>query len=185
MSWEETRELLGVEGLPLLWHPGIDLRGAELVYADLIGACLAGVNLTGVSLYRANLTDASLSDANLAGATLKGTNLTNANLDGANLTDANLYGANLTNASLAMADLTRTYLCGANLTGADVDQAAWPLWCGTFDLGKTDDRLTAQLVRHTLEVAATNGSEYGEAVAEALRGLDKFHEYRRDVEPWA
>ena len=185
MSWEETRELLGVEGLPLLWHPGIDLHGAELVCADLIGACLAGVNLTGASLYRANLAGTTLSDANLTAATLEGTNLADANLDGANLANANLRGANLTNANLAMADLTGTYLRGANLTGVDVDQAAWPLWCGTFDLGRTDDRLTAQLVRHTLEVAAANDSEYGKEVAEALRGLDKFHEYRKDVEPWA
>jgi hypothetical protein len=106
---------------------------------------------------------------------------------------ADLIGANLGGAILRGADLIDANLTGADLSNANLDLSAWPLWCGSFGLGRTDDRLVAQLLRHTREVAQllrhtrevarACDSEYGRAVLEALRSLDKFHEYRGDVGP--
>ena len=106
-----------------------------------------------------------------------------ADLSGANLSNADLSEADLSGAYLRGANLSGVDLSGADLRGADLDFTSWPLWCGSFCLGKTDDRLTAQLVRHTLEVAKANDSEYGRAVFGALFALDKFHEFRGDVRP--
>lgn len=80
--------------------PGADLRGAQLLRADLIGADLHG---------------AGLDHAQLAGAKLG-----RANLDGALLTHADLAGADLTGASLVGADLSHARLEGAVLAGADL-----------------------------------------------------------------
>lgn len=145
-----------------LWHDNLheaNLHEANLYGANLHGACLCETNLT-----NADLTDTDLTD----------TDLTDANLCRANLCRANLYGANLTGVNLN----------GANLYGANFSFASWPLWCSSFSLGKTDDRLTAQLVRHTLEVAAANDSNYGRAVIAALAPLDRFHKYKIGVEPF-
>jgi hypothetical protein len=47
----------------------------------------------------------------------------------------------------------------ANLTGANLDFAAWPLWCGSLK-AKIDRRLAAQLAYHLISVwpEAGNGS---------------------------
>ena len=96
-----------------------DLRGEDLVNANLNkknlrGANLMNANLTGAKLIDANLARVILTDANLSGAKLVRTLLVNANLRGANLTNANLTGANLRGANLMNANLT-----GANLYGTD------------------------------------------------------------------
>lgn len=63
--------------------PRPDLRGA-----DLIGANLAGTDLRGASLRGARLVAADLRDARLCGADLTGADLRAADLSGADLTDA-------------------------------------------------------------------------------------------------
>ena len=68
-----------------------DCEGWEGMKADLRGA---------------NLIDANLIDANLRGADLSDANLIDANLRGADLSDANLSGANLRGADLRGADLS-------------------------------------------------------------------------------
>jgi Pentapeptide repeats (8 copies) len=81
----------------------VDLSGAELPRAELIGAYLNGANL---------------SEANLCGA----------NLSGAYLFDANLSGANLRGAALGRASLIKTIFEGADLTGCRVyGISAWDL----------------------------------------------------------
>ena len=82
---------------------------------------LRGVDLRGADLSWANLTRADLSGADLGWANMRG-----ANLSGANLRRADLSGANLSGA-----DLSWAYLRGADLRGAYLDFSCWPLWCGT------------------------------------------------------
>ena len=82
------------------------------------------------------------------------------------------------------ANLRGADLRGANLSGANLDFSSYPLSCKSLHLGKTDDRLTAQLVRHTLAVAGANDTDYGKAIVAALINLDKFHEYRSDVKAY-
>jgi len=133
-----------------LVHPEarLDLSGAGLIMASLVGADLSGADLSGAqldfaSLVNADLTNADLSGARLAsayllgadlsGADLKGTNLfmaslpesnlSNTCLSGAKLASANLTAARLTGATLAEADLLGSNLSLANLSGAELTGA--------------------------------------------------------------
>jgi len=145
--------------------------------ADLQGANLQRANLQEANLRWANLRGADLQEANLRWANLRGADLQDANLRGADLQDANLQDANLRGADLQDANLQE-----ANLQGANLDFACWPLHCGSFNLGKTDDRLVSQLLQHLLHAAIADKSEYGQKVVTALKPLQKFHEFRSDIE---
>ena len=83
-----------------------DLRGADLVIADLVRADLRGADLREANLYGADLTGADLTGADLRGADLTGAYFREANLYGADLRGADLRGANLYGADLRGADLT-------------------------------------------------------------------------------
>lgn len=96
----------------------INLAGAHLEEAWLVGTDLIEANLTGAFLSQANLARANLAKAELTGANLTDVNLTEADLTGADLTEANLTGADLNGAYPAGADLTKADLTGAHLTGA-------------------------------------------------------------------
>ena len=114
----------------------IDLTGAVLRRADLVGANLTGplvrgtihsgakavaADLDGKVRFGAKLAGADLSDANLTGALLTGALLTCANLSDANLAGAHLRGADLNGANLAGA-----HLRGADLSDVDLSDARWP-----------------------------------------------------------
>ena len=94
-----------------------NLTGADLRYANLIGANLIGADLSVINLRNADLRGANLSVINLRNADLRGANLISADLSGANLSDANLSGANLSDANLIGADLRGANLSGAYLLG--------------------------------------------------------------------
>ena len=110
----------------------LNLRGADLRGANLIGAKLdeepsPNVDLLGTDLSVVNLRGADLRGANLSGAILLGADLSEADLTGAKLREAKLIRANLTKAKLIRADLAITYLFrvtlrsdlfGVNLKGA-------------------------------------------------------------------
>ncbi len=132
--WREANpnELLDLNAAYMSYvrAPQVNISGAELRNADLMGAVLRRANLSGCflnpcHLYHADLREADLSNAlfngsNMRGADLRGANLTGADLDRAILSDANLSGANLTNANLQ-----RTSLIGANLSGANLNGASF------------------------------------------------------------
>jgi hypothetical protein len=77
-----------------------DLRGA-----DLLGANLSHVNLSGVNLRGADLSHVNLSGVNLRGADLSHVNLRCADLRGADLSHVNLRCADLSGANLSHAIL--------------------------------------------------------------------------------
>ena len=83
-----------------------DLRGADLVIADLVRADLRGADLREANFYGADLRGADLTGADLRGADLTGAYFREANLYGADLRGADLRGANLYGADLRGADLT-------------------------------------------------------------------------------
>jgi len=97
-----------------------DLRGANLRGANLIDANLRGADLRGADLRGADLRGADLRGADLRGADLRGANLRGADLRGADLRDADLRGANLRGADLRDADLRGADLRGADLIDADL-----------------------------------------------------------------
>lgn len=82
-----------------------DLRGANLIRAQLSRAVLMGAQLS-----EADLRGANLSKAHLLRADLRGANLQKANLQGAKLIQANLSGANLSEADLSKASLISSIL---------------------------------------------------------------------------
>lgn len=126
-----------------------DLRNADLDRAILRGAYLYGANLFGARLCRVDLQYATLIGANLRSATLFDANLKNASLQDSDLRDTYLTNTNLDHANLYGANLGRACLSGAYLRGADLDYAAYPLWCGSLEV-KIDKRLAAQLLYHAL-----------------------------------
>ena len=151
--WREANpnELLDLNAAYMSYvrAPQVNISGAELRHADLMGAVLRRANLSGCflnpcHLYHADLREADLTNAlfngsNMRGADLRGANLTGADLDRAILSDANLSGANLTNANLQ-----RTSLIGANLSGANLSGANFA---------------GASLVRSNLTDATLNGTD--------------------------
>jgi hypothetical protein len=112
---------------------GADLRGANLLEAqlhsvDLSLAILEEADLTKVDATRADFSDVILTKANLSLAALTDADLSNADLRGANLSDvllgwANLRGADLSEANLRGADLTGTNLSEALLRATAFDSA--------------------------------------------------------------
>ncbi len=131
--WREANpnELLDLNAAYMSYvrAPQVNISGAELRHADLMGAVLRRANLSGCflnpcHLYHADLREADLTNAlfngsNMRGADLRSANLTGADLDRAILSDADLSGANLTNANLQRTSLVGARLTGANLTGAN------------------------------------------------------------------
>ena len=109
--------------------PQVNISGADLRHADLMGAVMRRANLSGcflnpchlyhADLREADLTNAMFNGANMRGADLRGANLAGADLDRAILSDANFSGADLTGANLARTSMIGTNLTGANLTGAN------------------------------------------------------------------
>lgn len=117
---------------------GANLAGARLEKADLTGGVeMQGANLLFASLQGADLTGAHAQAADFSSAGMQAVVLTHARLQGASLRDADLEGANLRNAQLLGADLK-----GAKLTAADMRRAAvWqasPPSEGNLDLTDLD-----------------------------------------------
>ncbi|MBV8274811.1 MAG: toll/interleukin-1 receptor domain-containing protein [Verrucomicrobia bacterium] len=108
--------------------PGINLRGAVLTEAKLVGMNLQGANLHATTLDRVDLRGTTLFQADLSGASLEYAKLSLASLREANLSRANLYHADLTgsdllNAELSGANLRRTILSGARMVGTKLTAA--------------------------------------------------------------
>ena len=81
----------------------VDLRGADLTHAYLMGADLRDADLTRAALTGADLRGADLTDADLEGADLRGAVLTGAVLTGADLEGAILTGAQIREVQLSTA----------------------------------------------------------------------------------
>jgi hypothetical protein len=96
-------QFLYESGLIAKGRPILDLRGANLIGANLSEDSLGWVRISSSALSRTNLSEADLSSANLSGV---------------RLFDANLIGADLIGADLSGADLSSANLSGANLSGA-------------------------------------------------------------------
>ena len=165
MKQEELDEVLRLHKLWLAGEDGgkradlsrANLRGANLLMAnlhraDLRGAAICGAHLYGAVLSRADLHGAYLNGADLGSADLRGAylnvaDLHRADLCGADLSGTYIRGADLREAELSGAELNGSDLRGADMRGANIDNASWPLWCGSLAV-KICSRLAAQFVYH-------------------------------------
>ncbi len=141
MNREEALQLLragkpGIEewnayrasGSEIPFLSAADLRGANLVGADLRFASFGLARLDGADLTDADLSGASLRQADLFQGVLEGATITNADLravDAARCTfaGANLSGTDLTGGDFGKSDFRGANLHGANLMGADFGRA--------------------------------------------------------------
>jgi uncharacterized protein YjbI with pentapeptide repeats len=101
---------------------GANLKGRNLIYADMSDAFLVKADLRWALLNSATLQNANLQQADLRKANLKEAYLWEANLQHAKLYDANIQEANLEGAKLQQADLSQANLQQANLRGAILQQ---------------------------------------------------------------
>jgi len=99
---------------------GAKLEGANLANVNLMGALLMGTYLENANLKEAHLMGADLMDATLVNAVMEGADLRDADLMSANLTTANLRGAYLRGANFRFSDLQRADLANANLMDAQL-----------------------------------------------------------------
>lgn len=109
-EWNKAREVDPDARIEL---SGIDLRGKDLIEANLSQLDFRATDLSRASLDRANISGANIRWANLSNASLIGASLNSADLDGANLSGANLNGvdfswANLNGVNLDKADLSNS-----------------------------------------------------------------------------
>lgn len=94
---------------------GANLEYAELIGAKLVNANLRKANLQGAKLVRASLKNAQLDEAILNKADLTQSNLVRASCKRASLYETILYGAKLSNSNLCESDLRKTVLLETSL----------------------------------------------------------------------
>ncbi len=104
-----------------LTDPGVSF---DFVARDLRGANLVEANLTAVDLALFNFSGANLVEANLTGANFYAQNAENKTAD---FSFSNLSGANLSNAKLPFANLNGARLDSVNFSGADLCGAKFSL----------------------------------------------------------
>jgi hypothetical protein len=132
------------EALEYLYENKVDLRG---LYAE--GGFFGNIDLRGADLVWANVKDSNFEEANLQNADLRDAHFERARLTGANLASAHLNGAYLNGAHLRGADLTRANLCDAVLTSATLDHAVLT----GADLGGSDLRRASGLIQMQVDAA--------------------------------
>ncbi len=155
---------------------GADLRGASLIGRDLRGARLDGADLTGADLSRANLTGASLLGARLDFATFRGAVLDDAVLDGASARHAHFEHASLERASLRAASLGFACFYRCSLRSADLRGARFATFVGavasaSLQRAWVDDSTTlpARDYATTLRFTHIEGAQASRARPEATR----------------
>jgi uncharacterized protein YjbI with pentapeptide repeats len=131
----------------------INLNGADLGGLNLTGAMLWRASMIGANLRKTVLTDANINTANLAGADLCQSKLQRVHFGGATLTGANLRRANL----------TKSHLGKANLAGADLGRA----------ILRDAYLSSTHLVMSSLDGAVCSGADFSDAklTDASLRGL--------------
>ena len=104
----------------------MNLRGADLSYADMSGARLNFSILDNADLSHADMSGAELRRANLYDANLSHANLNGALIDSARLNKANLSYANVSCRSGLRADFRNADLIGARgLNTFNIDGSLW------------------------------------------------------------
>ena len=131
-AWRKAHpnEWLDLSGADLheAYLVGTNLRGADLREADLVGAHLGGANLMRTNFKEAYLIltkfySADLSRANLALTELKFANFGGANLSGTNLSGADLWQTTFSNTMLSGANFESALLDLTIFAGCDLSEA--------------------------------------------------------------
>ena len=148
-----------------------NLRDANLRDADLVCANLRDANLRDADLVCANLRDANLRDAEPVGANLRGANLGGADMRGANLRGADMRGANLRGADMRGANLRGADMRGAHMVGANLRDAA-----GCVHLTETDHGYVVFATCRKEQVRIIAGCrDFSVAEARAHWGSNGYH----------
>jgi len=97
---------------------GLDLRYANLRYANLTNSDLSDADLRYADLSNANLANSDLSNSDMSYANCYNANFRYVNFRGANLKETNFYNANLYDANLRHTNLEKTNFRFANLASS-------------------------------------------------------------------
>ena len=97
---------------------GLDLRYANLRYANLTNSDLSDADLRYADLSNANLANSDLSNSDMSYANCYNANFRYVNFRGANLKETNFYNANLYDANLRHTNLEKTSFRFANLASS-------------------------------------------------------------------
>lgn len=109
-----------IAALPRRELPGLDLRTANLSFAQLQGADLSEARMEGAKLIGAQMEGADLTNAQLSMADFRGAMMQLAVLRWAKMEKANLVGAQLESARLNWVNMNDADLTNANLRDADL-----------------------------------------------------------------
>lgn len=183
---------------------GVNLSGADLSEANLIGVDLKGVQidedtkldpkwqLVWEIANLENVGERELSHADLRGASLPFAKLSGAKLSHAELRGANLYRAELQDTDLQSANLSRTELQGANLKGANLKESnlkgahLWRADLSNADLSNANlhnaDLGEANLTNTILEGANMDGTNLQNAKLKS--GLDAEYSSTNQQKTW-
>ena len=101
----------------------LDLKGADLVHGEFIGANLSGARLQEANLSRAYFASTDLSGAYVNRAVLKGADLTDVDLTDARFQGIDLSGSRMFRVSMPQASLYEANLSGANLQDVNLSGA--------------------------------------------------------------
>ena len=97
---------------------GLDLRGVQLPYANLLGVSARAQNFKSANLAGSLATDADFTGANFEGANLSGADFSRSELSGCNFRGANLANTDFQNADLSAADLSEANTIGTSFIDA-------------------------------------------------------------------
>jgi len=128
VNWNNCR-LQGIQ-IVAINLAGAKMHSAYLVGANLNGSTFVNADMSYIDLVNANAPNTNFQNTDLRGALMRNTNLENARLLHADLRYALLQSANLKNADFTGADLTLADLSGADITNvrlkdAKLDKTIW------------------------------------------------------------
>jgi uncharacterized protein YjbI with pentapeptide repeats len=183
------RTLVNLRGANLSYADlrGVDLRGVNLSYADLRGVDLSYVNLSYVNLRGVDLSYVNLRDVNLRDVDLSYANLRGVDLRGVDLSYANLRGVDLRGANLSYADLRGVDLSYANLRGAKLDFSCLSFSCRSLR-AVFDQKHIIQILYHAAIPTQNNKLEVDQDIvklfnsAQFKKVVNKFHRVKEDCE---
>ncbi len=146
------------------------------------------VNLRSANLSYADLSYADLRSANLSYADLRSANLSYADLSYANLRSANLSYADLSSADLSSANLSSADLSSANLSSAKLEFVQFPSirLLSSIDLGAISKKLGLELMRRDVQAHPypEKFDEWAKGGSCPYLGVDRFWLFEPVKELW-
>ena len=146
--------------------------------AETFKACAERAVKGKVNLRGADMRWADMREANMIGANMRGADMSWADMRGADMREANMIGADM-----RWADMREANMIEADMRGADMDFSCWPLSCKSTSVVADDRlfaQLFFHLTRLDVSQCSGGARESMDALR-SMAASDLFCEYRSDV----